>query len=66
MDRGAWGLEVLVVLAAWKLALPAAVTLLRCCAQEQQDLGVDSTNTYCTLLRHFRFTLSVYHCEEMK
>ena len=29
LARGAWGLEVLAVLAAWKLASPGAVTLLR-------------------------------------
>ena len=29
MDRGAWGLEVLILLAAWKLAMPQYVTLLR-------------------------------------
>lgn len=29
MDRGAWGVELLAVLAAWKLALPSAVFLLR-------------------------------------
>lgn len=29
VDRGAWGVELLAVLAAWKLALPAAVFLLR-------------------------------------
>lgn len=29
VDRGAWGLELLAVLAAWKLALPASVILLR-------------------------------------
>jgi len=29
VDRGAWGLEVLAVLAAWKLAAPGSVTLLR-------------------------------------
>ena len=29
VDRGAWGLETLAVLAAWKLAAPRAVTLLR-------------------------------------
>ena len=29
VDRGAWGLETLAVLAAWKLAAPGAVTLLR-------------------------------------
>ncbi len=29
VDRGAWGLEVLAVLAGWKLAAPGAVTLLR-------------------------------------
>ena len=29
VDRGAWGLEVLILLAAWKLAMPQYVTLLR-------------------------------------
>ena len=29
MDRGAWGLEVLILLAAWKLAMPQYITLLR-------------------------------------
>jgi serine/threonine-protein phosphatase 5 len=29
VDRGAWGLETLVLLTAWKLTLPAAVHLLR-------------------------------------
>lgn len=29
MDRGSWGLEVLLLLGAWQLALPEAVTLLR-------------------------------------
>lgn len=29
MDRGAWGLEVLILLAAWKTACPEHVTLLR-------------------------------------
>lgn len=29
VDRGAWGLEVLVLLLAWKLALPHRVFLLR-------------------------------------
>ena len=29
MDRGAWGVELLAVLAAWKLALPSSVLLLR-------------------------------------
>jgi serine/threonine-protein phosphatase 5 len=29
VDRGAWGVELLAVLAAWKLALPASVFLLR-------------------------------------
>ena len=29
MDRGAWGTELLAVLAAWKLALPRSVLLLR-------------------------------------
>ncbi|KAL4428044.1 hypothetical protein ABPG75_002133 [Micractinium tetrahymenae] len=29
VDRGAWGLETLVLLAAWKLALPRSVFLLR-------------------------------------
>ncbi len=29
VDRGAWGVELLAVLAAWKLALPSAVFLLR-------------------------------------
>jgi hypothetical protein len=29
VDRGAWGTELLAVLAAWKLALPSAVLLLR-------------------------------------
>ena len=29
MDRGSWGLEVLLIMAAWQLALPHAVTLLR-------------------------------------
>ena len=29
VDRGAWGTELLAVLAAWKLALPRSVLLLR-------------------------------------
>ena len=29
VDRGAWGVELLAVLAAWKLALPRSVLLLR-------------------------------------
>ena len=29
VDRGAWGTELLAVLAAWKLALPSSVLLLR-------------------------------------
>ena len=29
VDRGSWGTELLAVLAAWKLALPSAVLLLR-------------------------------------
>lgn len=29
MDRGAWGLEVLLVMIAWKLAFPRQVVLLR-------------------------------------
>ena len=29
MDRGAWGLEVLILLAAWKTTHPDCVTLLR-------------------------------------
>ena len=29
VDRGAWGLEVLLLLVAWPLALPQSVTLLR-------------------------------------
>lgn len=29
VDRGAWGLETLVLLCAWKLALPQCVYLLR-------------------------------------
>lgn len=29
VDRGAWGLETLLLLAAWKLALPDHVLLLR-------------------------------------
>lgn len=29
MDRGAWGLETLVLLLAWKLALPGRVFLTR-------------------------------------
>lgn len=29
VDRGAWGLEVLTVLACWKLVYPAQVTILR-------------------------------------
>ena len=29
VDRGAWGLETLAVLAVWKLAAPHALTLLR-------------------------------------
>ncbi len=29
MDRGAWGLETLLLLLGWKLALPSRVFLLR-------------------------------------
>ena len=29
VDRGSWGLEVLLLLGAWQLALPRSVTLLR-------------------------------------
>lgn len=29
MDRGSWGTELLALLAAWKLALPASLLLLR-------------------------------------
>ncbi len=29
VDRGAWGLEVLILLACWKLAYPKHVTILR-------------------------------------
>ena len=29
VDRGSWGLEVLMLLGAWQLALPQSVTLLR-------------------------------------
>lgn len=44
MDRGAWGLEVLVLLAALKLALPDRVLLLR---------GNHESST-CTQLYGFR------------
>ena len=44
VDRGAWGLEVLVLLAALKLAAPGAVTLLR---------GNHESST-CTQLYGFR------------
>lgn len=29
VDRGAWGLEVLIVLACWKLVYPSQVVILR-------------------------------------
>ena len=29
VDRGAWGLEVLIVLACWKLVCPSQVVILR-------------------------------------
>lgn len=44
MDRGAWGLETLLLLACWKLALPGYVTLLR---------GNHETTT-CTYMYGFR------------
>ena len=47
MDRGAWGLEVLIVLSAMKLAAPQHVTLLR---------GNHESST-CTQLYGFRTEL---------
>ena len=47
MDRGAWGLETLIVLAALKLAAPQHVTLLR---------GNHESST-CTQLYGFRTEL---------
>ncbi|KAK9867191.1 hypothetical protein WJX84_006772 [Apatococcus fuscideae] len=44
VDRGAWGLETLMLLACWKLALPKQVTLLR---------GNHETTT-CTYMYGFR------------
>jgi serine/threonine-protein phosphatase 5 len=48
VDRGAWGLETLALLAAWKLALPAHVHLLR---------GNHESAT-CTLLYGFKGELA--------
>jgi serine/threonine-protein phosphatase 5 len=48
VDRGAWGLETLALLAAWKLALPAHVRLLR---------GNHESAT-CTLLYGFKGELA--------
>lgn len=47
MDRGAWGLELLFMLACWKLALPQKVVLLR---------GNHESAT-CTLLYGFKSEL---------
>ncbi len=47
MDRGAWGLETLIMLAALKLAAPQHVTLLR---------GNHESST-CTQLYGFRTEL---------
>ncbi|KAK9810288.1 hypothetical protein WJX72_008052 [[Myrmecia] bisecta] len=47
VDRGAWGLETLMVLACWKLALPRSVVLLR---------GNHESST-CTALYGFRAEL---------
>lgn len=49
VDRGSWGLEVLLLLAAWKLAAPAgSVSMLR---------GNHESST-CTLIYGFRSELA--------
>ncbi|KAK3269419.1 hypothetical protein CYMTET_22138 [Cymbomonas tetramitiformis] len=47
VDRGAWGLEVMLTLMTWKLALPESVTLLR---------GNHET-AYCTAVYGFQAEL---------
>ncbi len=56
MDRGAWGLEVLLLLAALKLAAPARVTLLR---------GNHESST-CTQLYGFRTELARKYGPEVR
>ena len=47
MDRGAWGLETLILLSCWRLAAPGCLTLLR---------GNHETST-CTALYGFKAEL---------
>ena len=56
MDRGAWGLEVLVLLAALKAAAPGCVTLLR---------GNHESST-CTQLYGFRTELARKYGPEVR